>query len=49
MRNETRFRMVEQQDPARYRDLVKQAKANIDERFRLYQQLETGGSSGSQD
>ncbi|MGZ6142878.1 MAG: pyruvate:ferredoxin (flavodoxin) oxidoreductase [Myxococcales bacterium] len=49
MRNETRFRMVEQQDPARYRELVKQAKANIDERFRLYQQLETGGSSGSQD
>jgi pyruvate-ferredoxin/flavodoxin oxidoreductase len=40
MRNETRFRMVEQQGPERYKELVAIAKANIQERFRLYEQLE---------
>jgi pyruvate-ferredoxin/flavodoxin oxidoreductase len=40
MRNETRFRMVEQQGPARYKELVATAKANIQERFRIYEQLE---------
>jgi pyruvate-ferredoxin/flavodoxin oxidoreductase len=40
MRNETRFRMVEQQGPERYKGLVTIAKANIQERFRLYEQLE---------
>jgi pyruvate-ferredoxin/flavodoxin oxidoreductase len=40
MRNETRFRMVEQQGPERYQELVATAKANIQERFRIYEQLE---------
>jgi pyruvate-ferredoxin/flavodoxin oxidoreductase len=40
MRNETRFRMVEQQGPERYKELVAIAKANIQERFRVYEQLE---------
>ena len=42
MRNETRFRMTETQDPARYKELVKTAKENIQERFRLYEKLEKG-------
>jgi pyruvate-ferredoxin/flavodoxin oxidoreductase len=40
MRNETRFRMVEQQGPERYKELLATAKANIQERFRIYEQLE---------
>jgi hypothetical protein len=32
--------MVEQQGPARYKELVATAKANIQERFRIYEQLE---------
>jgi pyruvate-ferredoxin/flavodoxin oxidoreductase len=40
MRNETRFRMVEQQNPERYRELVQLAKAGIAERFELYARLE---------
>ncbi|MGZ6125023.1 MAG: thiamine pyrophosphate-dependent enzyme, partial [Myxococcales bacterium] len=42
MRNETRFRMTENQDPDRYKELVKTAKENIQERFRLYEKLEKG-------
>jgi pyruvate-ferredoxin/flavodoxin oxidoreductase len=42
MRNETRFRMTENQDPQRYRELVKAARENIQERFRLYEKLEKG-------
>jgi pyruvate-ferredoxin/flavodoxin oxidoreductase len=39
MGNETRFRMVEQQNPTRYRELVQLARANIADRFQLYEQL----------
>jgi pyruvate-ferredoxin/flavodoxin oxidoreductase len=42
MRNETRFRMTETQNPDRYRELVKSAKADILERFRFYEKLEKG-------
>ncbi|MGE5047117.1 MAG: 4Fe-4S dicluster domain-containing protein, partial [Deltaproteobacteria bacterium] len=42
MRNETRFRMTENQDPERYKELLKSAKENIQERFRLYEKLEKG-------
>jgi pyruvate-ferredoxin/flavodoxin oxidoreductase len=42
MRNETRFRMTENQNPDRYRELVKIAKHNIQERYRLYEKLEKG-------
>jgi pyruvate-ferredoxin/flavodoxin oxidoreductase len=42
MGNETRFRMTENQNPDRYRELVKIAKQNIQERFRLYEKLEKG-------
>ena len=42
MRNETRFRMTENQNPDRYRELVKSAKNDIQERFRLYEKLEKG-------
>jgi pyruvate-ferredoxin/flavodoxin oxidoreductase len=42
MHNETRFRMTENQDPARYKDLVKTAEENIQDRFRLYQKLAQG-------
>jgi pyruvate-ferredoxin/flavodoxin oxidoreductase len=41
MRNETRFRMTENLDSARYAELVKTAKQQIHERFLLYQKLET--------
>jgi pyruvate-ferredoxin/flavodoxin oxidoreductase len=37
--NETRFRLVEQQDPARYRDLMTQAKAAIRTRFDTLEDL----------
>ncbi|MFL5424006.1 MAG: pyruvate:ferredoxin (flavodoxin) oxidoreductase [Myxococcales bacterium] len=39
MGNETRFRMVEQQNPTRYRELVQLARANIADRFQLYERL----------
>jgi pyruvate-ferredoxin/flavodoxin oxidoreductase len=42
MHNETRFRMTEHQDPERYKELVKTAKENIQERYRLYDKLEKG-------
>ncbi|HUJ25692.1 MAG TPA: pyruvate:ferredoxin (flavodoxin) oxidoreductase, partial [Myxococcales bacterium] len=40
MHNETRFRMTENLDPERYKDLVKAAKENILERFRIYHAME---------
>ena len=39
LRNETRFRMVEQRDPAHYRKLTAQAQADITKRWSLYEQL----------
>jgi len=39
MRNETRFRMTENQDPERYRELVDIARRDIRERFHLYEKL----------
>ena len=44
MHNETRFRATENQNPARYQELVQAARENIQERFRLYQQLEKGAA-----
>ena len=44
MHNETRFRIVEQATPGRYRELVDAAKAGIQDRFRLYAQLEKGAT-----
>ena len=44
MHNETRFRATENQNPARYQELVQTARENIQERFRLYQQLEKGAA-----
>ena len=38
-RNETRFRMVEQQDPARFRELMDEAQAEIHTRWATYEQL----------
>jgi len=38
-RNETRFRLVEQQDPARFKALMERAQRGIAERFALYQHL----------
>jgi len=38
-RNETRFRMVEQQDPARFRELMARAQHGIAERFALYRHM----------
>jgi len=40
LHNETRFRVVEQAAPERYRELVSQAQANIRDRFLLYAMLE---------
>jgi pyruvate-ferredoxin/flavodoxin oxidoreductase len=38
-RNETRFRMVEQQDPARFQQLMTAAQQNISSRVAIYEQL----------
>jgi pyruvate-ferredoxin/flavodoxin oxidoreductase len=38
-RNETRFRLVEQQDPARFKELMARAQRGIAERYALYQHL----------
>jgi len=38
-RNETRFRMVEQQDPARFRALMEEAQGEIHTRWATYEQL----------
>ena len=39
MYNETRFRMVEQKDPDRYKTLLEIAKRHIGDRYALYRQL----------
>ncbi len=38
MRNETRFRMVEQQDPARFKALLASAEQHLKERYAAYEQ-----------
>ena len=38
-RNETRFRMVEQQDPARFKDLMELLQSKSDERRALYSHM----------
>ena len=42
MNNETRFRMVHQQDPERYNGLVEAARREIKYRFAIYQSLSKG-------
>jgi pyruvate-ferredoxin/flavodoxin oxidoreductase len=44
MRNEARFRLVAQQDPARFRALLEAAQADIRARFALYERLAAGTS-----
>jgi pyruvate-ferredoxin/flavodoxin oxidoreductase len=39
LRNESRFRMVERADPARYKSFVKESQAAADRRYAIYQQL----------
>jgi pyruvate-ferredoxin/flavodoxin oxidoreductase len=39
VKNETRFRMVEQQNATRFKDLMQSAKRDIDARYALYSQL----------
>jgi pyruvate-ferredoxin/flavodoxin oxidoreductase len=39
MRNESRFRMVERADPARYKHFLKEAQAQAERRYAVYQQL----------
>ncbi|MCC7349495.1 MAG: pyruvate:ferredoxin (flavodoxin) oxidoreductase [Phycisphaerales bacterium] len=43
MRNETRFRMVEQQDPDRFRELSAAAQRQVQRRYRLYEHLSRMG------
>ena len=38
-RNETRFRMVEQQDPARFKELMRMLQAKSEERRALYDHM----------
>ncbi len=42
MRNETRFRLVEQQNPERFRDLLGRAQADVRKRYALYEELARG-------
>jgi pyruvate-ferredoxin/flavodoxin oxidoreductase len=44
MRNETRFRLVEQQNPDRFRDLLSRAQVNVKKRFALYEELARGSA-----
>ncbi|MCL4812025.1 MAG: pyruvate:ferredoxin (flavodoxin) oxidoreductase [Vicinamibacteraceae bacterium] len=44
MRNETRFRVVEQQDPDRFRELLARAQADVRKRFALYEELARGSA-----
>jgi pyruvate-ferredoxin/flavodoxin oxidoreductase len=51
-RNETRFRMVEQQDPARFKQLIDSAQGDVEQRWALYEQLAKaltppGGGNGT--
>ena len=38
-RNETRYRMVERQDPERFRKLMTAAQREVTRRFELYEQI----------
>ncbi len=42
-RNETRFRIVERQDPARFRSLLREAEKDIKQRFDLYRHMSQFG------
>jgi pyruvate-ferredoxin/flavodoxin oxidoreductase len=44
MRNETRFRLVEQQNPERFRELLARAQAEVRRRFALYEELARGSA-----
>jgi pyruvate-ferredoxin/flavodoxin oxidoreductase len=44
MRNETRFRVVEQQNPERFRKLLEQAQNEIRTRRALYEELARGAA-----
>jgi pyruvate-ferredoxin/flavodoxin oxidoreductase len=44
MQNEARFRMVEQQNPDRYRQLVDLAQEGVTQRYELYQSLAKANS-----
>jgi pyruvate-ferredoxin/flavodoxin oxidoreductase len=44
MRNETRFRLVEQQNPDRFRELLARAQAEVRRRFALYEELARGSA-----
>ncbi|MBL0217067.1 MAG: pyruvate:ferredoxin (flavodoxin) oxidoreductase [Myxococcales bacterium] len=46
-RNETRFRLVEQQDPARFKDLMARAQRGIGERYALYKHMAEPFDHGS--
>ena len=39
LRNESRFRMVERADPARYKMFVEESQAAAERRYAVYQQL----------
>jgi pyruvate-ferredoxin/flavodoxin oxidoreductase len=39
MRNESRFRMIERADPARYKRFLEDAQAAAERRYSVYQQL----------
>jgi pyruvate-ferredoxin/flavodoxin oxidoreductase len=44
MRNETRFRLVEQQNPERFRELLSRAQVDVRKRFALYDELAKGST-----
>lgn len=39
MRNESRFRMIERSDPARFQQFLKDAQSQAERRYSVYQQL----------
>ena len=39
MRHETRFRVIEQENPQRFHDLAALAKVELERRVRVYQEL----------
>jgi pyruvate-ferredoxin/flavodoxin oxidoreductase len=50
VKNETRFRMVEQQDPENFKNLIAESQKHIGARFALYEQLakvNSGNGNGS--
>jgi pyruvate-ferredoxin/flavodoxin oxidoreductase len=44
MRNETRFRVVEQQNPERFRNLLAHAQDDVRRRWTLYAELAKGST-----